>query len=139
MSDEVEAKVKEAIDLAEARSACTCEQCGEEGCLYRAGGVPMTRCTAHAKGQLVEVKPCLQNLHLVQRTVQGGAKVISCCRYDRATDAFIDVSPHSLGIEEELHGEVSLPGVRRGRDVRLRRPPRLSELRLARRAARDRH
>ena len=139
MSDEVEAKVKEAIDLAEARSACTCEQCGEEGCLYRAGGVLMTRCTAHAKGQLVEVKPCLQNLHLVQRIVQGGARVISCCRYDRASDAFIDVSPHSLGIEEELHGEVSLPGVRRGRDVCLRRPPRLSELRLARRAARDRH
>jgi hypothetical protein len=32
-SDKAEAKVQEAIDLAEARSACTCEQCGEEGYL----------------------------------------------------------------------------------------------------------
>jgi hypothetical protein len=100
LSHEAEAKVQEAINQAEARSACTCEQCGEEGCLYRAGGVLMTRCTAHANGQPVEVKPRLANLHLVQRIVPGGARVISCCRYDRATDTFIEVSSDSLGIEE---------------------------------------
>jgi hypothetical protein len=99
LSDEVEAKVQQAIDLAEARSASTCEQCGEEGCLYRAGGVLMTRCTAHAKGQPVAITPGLKNIHLVQRMVRGGTRVISCARYDRATDTFIDVSPDSLEIE----------------------------------------
>jgi len=100
LSDEAEAKVQEAIDLAEARSACTCEQCGEEGYLYRTGGVLMTRCAAHAKGQPVVVKPGLRNLHLMQGIGQDGARVISCRRYDRATDTFIDVSPDSLKIEE---------------------------------------
>jgi hypothetical protein len=100
LSDKAEAKVQEAIDLAEARSACTCEQCGEEGCLYRAGGVLMTRCAAHAKGEPLAVKPGLANLHLVQQIVHGGARIISCRRYDRATDTFVDVSPESLGIEE---------------------------------------
>jgi hypothetical protein len=45
-----ETRVKEAIDLAEARSACTCEICGEEGRPYRSGGWLITRCAAHAKG-----------------------------------------------------------------------------------------
>ena len=34
---EAEAKVEEAIDLAEARSACTCELCGAEGRLHSRG------------------------------------------------------------------------------------------------------
>src|ERR1700737_1507563 len=73
LSDEAEAKAQAAIDLAEARSACTCEQCGEEGRLYRAGGVLMTRCTAHAKGQPVAVKPGLENMHIVQQIVRRRA------------------------------------------------------------------
>ncbi len=100
LSDEAEAKVREAINLAEARSGCTCEQCGEEGWLCRASGVLMTRCAAHAKGQPVVVKPELRNLHLVQGIGQDGSRVISCRRYDRANDTFIDVSPDPLKIEE---------------------------------------
>lgn len=34
LSPEASAQVAEAIDLAEARSACTCELCGENGRLY---------------------------------------------------------------------------------------------------------
>jgi hypothetical protein len=34
LSEEAEEKVDEAIDLAQARSACTCEQCGEPGRLF---------------------------------------------------------------------------------------------------------
>jgi hypothetical protein len=34
LSPEADAQVEEIIDLAEARSACTCEVCGEEGRLY---------------------------------------------------------------------------------------------------------
>ena len=41
------AKVEEAIDLAEARSACTCETCGALGRLYADGGWYVT-CCEHA-------------------------------------------------------------------------------------------
>jgi hypothetical protein len=43
LSPEANAKVEEIIDLAEARSACTCEVCGEEGRLYQSGCLMMTR------------------------------------------------------------------------------------------------
>lgn len=93
-------KVEEAIDLAEARSACDCEQCGEEGRLYRAGCVLMTRCAVHGKGQPVAVKPGFENVHLVARIIGGQSRVTSR-RYDRATDSFVDVDPGALGIKEK--------------------------------------
>jgi hypothetical protein len=100
LSHKAKAKVQEPIDAAEARSACTCSHCGEEGCLYRAGGELMTRLVAHAQGQPVVVNPGLRNLHLMQGIGQGGVRSISGRRYDRSTDTFIDVSPDSLKIEE---------------------------------------
>jgi hypothetical protein len=51
------AAVDEAISLAEARSACTCETCGEPGRLYKNGGWFLTACEQHAKGKAVEVRP----------------------------------------------------------------------------------
>lgn len=115
LSDEARAKVNEAIEKAEARSACTCSECGEEGRLYRSDGNLLTRCAAHAVGRLVEIKPGLENIHLVYRTVHGGTKVITCSRYDRATDTFVDVPPDYLKICERLH-DASLSRLRRGRD-----------------------
>jgi hypothetical protein len=50
LSTKSRARVEEAVVLAEARSACTCEDWVKEGRLYRAGRVLMTRCKAHAKG-----------------------------------------------------------------------------------------
>lgn len=49
LSPEASARVEEAMDLAEARSGCTCEICGEAGVL-RKGGWPTTRCDLHAEG-----------------------------------------------------------------------------------------
>jgi hypothetical protein len=89
-------RVKEAIDLAEARSACTCEICGEEGRLFRSGGWLITRCAAHAKGQLLDVKPCLENTYIMERCVRDGTRTVTFGRYDRATDSFIDVIPSSV-------------------------------------------
>src|SRR5262245_52508963 len=43
LSPSAKAKVEEAIDLAEARSACTCDACGAEGRLYGPDWL-MTRC-----------------------------------------------------------------------------------------------
>jgi hypothetical protein len=98
LSTEAEAKIVAAIALAEARSACSCEQCGEEGRLYRAGRVLITRCAVHAKGQPVEFTPGLENAHIVQR-IDGQRRGVTCCRYDRATDTFIDLLPDAPGIE----------------------------------------
>jgi hypothetical protein len=100
LSQKSRVRVEDAIALAEARSACTCEECGEEGRLYRAGGVLMTRCEAHAKGRPVAIKSGFENVHIVQRLV-GMQSQVACRRYDWATDSFGSVEPSALGIEEE--------------------------------------
>ncbi|WP_158670671.1 hypothetical protein [Bradyrhizobium guangdongense] len=94
------AEVQEAIDLAEARSACTCEVCGEPGRLYGPGWLT-TRCTAHAEGRRPEeIRPGFENI-LVEERYVGERRVVHCRRYDRENDVFINVDPASLGIEEE--------------------------------------
>jgi hypothetical protein len=98
LSPDADALVEEAIALAEARSAVTCEVCGEEGRLY--GGWLTTRCEAHAEGrQAVAVRPGLENVHVVRHGLGSDAR-ITCRRYDRENDIFVDVDPSTLGIEE---------------------------------------
>jgi hypothetical protein len=81
-------KINNAIALAEARSAVTCEICGVEGRLYRHGAWYMTRYTAHEKGRQVPAKPDRENL-LISYGYEGGQlRVVACQRYDRATDGF---------------------------------------------------
>src|ERR1700730_14384076 len=63
LPDGIRAKVEEAIALAEARSACTCETCGAEGRLFKRGGVYLTACDEHGKGEPVPVRPGRENLH----------------------------------------------------------------------------
>jgi len=99
LSPEADAMVEEAIDLAEARSACTCEICGEVGQLHGPGWLT-TRCAAHAEGRRpVEIRPGFENIHIEERFVRD-RRVVRCRRYDRETDSFIDVDPASLGIQE---------------------------------------
>jgi hypothetical protein len=105
LSTEAEAKIVEAVTLAEARSACTCSQCGEEGRVYRAGGLLITRCSLHAKGQPVELTAGLENVHIVRRVVAGQFRGVTCSLYVRATDTFIDLLPDPPGIE--VRGEIS--------------------------------
>jgi hypothetical protein len=100
LSLESAARVGEAIELAEARSACTRETCGEPGRLFKRGGWFMTACDEHGKGESVEIRPGLQNVHIVERIV-GKRREVTCRRYDRVTDSFIEVDAGTLGIEEE--------------------------------------
>jgi hypothetical protein len=51
LSEDAEARVEEAIEVAEFRTACTCEDCGLEGQLYDNHGWYITRCEAHAEGE----------------------------------------------------------------------------------------
>jgi hypothetical protein len=101
LSPEARGQVEEAIALAEARSACTCELCGAEGQLYQDGATLMTRCADHRQGGVVEKRAGFDNIHIVHQVVDGRLRVVQCRRYDRETDSFIGIDPTLLGIEEE--------------------------------------
>jgi hypothetical protein len=90
LTDKALAKVHEAIDLAEARSACTCEECGAEGRLYDRGGWYLTRCPDHATGEQVRTKPGWDNLRVVRTVGRGKLRIASCRRYDRERDIFVE-------------------------------------------------
>ncbi|MFK4381033.1 hypothetical protein [Bradyrhizobium sp. USDA 223] len=96
---DADAQVEKAIGLAEARSAVTCEVCGEEGRL-RDGAWLTTRCEAHSEGRPpVEHRSGIENIHLVRHFVEG-RRFLTCRWYDRQNDVFVDVDPASLGVEE---------------------------------------
>jgi hypothetical protein len=98
LSEEAGAKVDEAIDLAEARSACTCEVCGAEGLLHRAGGWLMTRCAAHAQGQPVPEKPGWENVTISRVDARGSKTVVvKRRRYVRETDSFAEIDSLIIG------------------------------------------
>lgn len=95
-----EAAIDEAVALAEARSACTCETCGDEGRLHDKHGWLLTACDVHAQGDPVTVQPGWENVHVVRTIDAGKIRIVSCRRYIRATDSFVDLDPKSIGIEE---------------------------------------
>jgi|GWRWMinimDraft_10_1066017.scaffolds.fasta_scaffold00220_3 hypothetical protein len=99
ISDATRARVEEAIALSEGRSACTCEICGGQGRLYNHGGGLAMACAEHAKGEPVPIKPGHENLHIVWKFVPGQFRIVSCRRYIRDSDSFVDVDPKSIGIE----------------------------------------
>jgi len=80
LSKHAQAAVEEAIRLAYARSACTCEICGNIGRLYSRRGWLMTLCSEHAKGDPVPVKPSSENVHIVWGMVDGRVGMLSCRR-----------------------------------------------------------
>lgn len=94
LSSEADARVEEAIDLAEARSACTCEQCGKPGWLFNRGGWFTTACDDHGKGKPAGRRD-FEQVHVVYRSVNR-QPVTSRRRYDRATDSFVAIPPKPL-------------------------------------------
>jgi hypothetical protein len=97
VSVETTARIMEAIALAEARSAITCEQCGAEGRLYKKGGFYMIRCMAHTEG--AEIPPEREIVHMVRVAKADGFRHVRR-RYDRDTDSFVEVPPPSTDSEE---------------------------------------
>jgi len=75
--------------LAEARSACTCEECGAIGRLHSRGGWMATRCEEHADGDPIPIAAGWKGLR-VTTSLRDGLLVTSCRRYDRDIDDFED-------------------------------------------------
>ena len=100
LSEGAEEKVDEAIDLAQAASGCTCEQCGQPGRLFNRGGWFATACDEHGKGEPVAERRDFEKVHVVYRIVDG-EPVASRRRYDRSADSFVYIRPGSLQSEEE--------------------------------------
>jgi hypothetical protein len=98
-SEETEATIGDAVDLAVARSACTCEMCGAEGRLYSNRGWLWTRCAEHAAGDPVPPRygHGFENVRLLRRW-RGQADVYYA-RYDRETDTLTEVLPPSADRE----------------------------------------
>ena len=94
------AAVEEAIALAESRSECTCETCGSEGRLYSAGSWLVTACSDHARGEAVPVRPGHENLRVVTTFKGDWEGTVSCRRYIRATESFVDFDPSTLDLKE---------------------------------------
>jgi hypothetical protein len=98
MPNDTKAAVLKAIDLAVARSACTCEICGTEGRRYSNRGWLATACVEHAVGDPEPVGPGFENIRKLRRI--AGEPAMYYARYDRETDSLTEVSPNSLGLEE---------------------------------------
>jgi hypothetical protein len=91
-SDDTEAAIGHAVDLAVARSASSCEICGAEGRLYSNRGWLGTRCAEHAAGVPVPPRYGLN----VRRLRRWRWKAdLYYARYDRETDTLTEVSPPS--------------------------------------------
>jgi len=91
VSDETRTKIGEAINLAVARSASTCEICGAQGRMYSNRGWLATACAEHAAGDPVPVRPGFENVLVLRR--RPGAPDMYHARYDRGTDSLTEVSP----------------------------------------------
>jgi hypothetical protein len=96
LSPATEAAVREAIDLAEARSQCVCGLCSGGGRLYQCAGVLMTRCGGHAQGSPVPVRRGFEDVHLTQKVVKDSIRVVVSRRYDPELDSFVELDPADL-------------------------------------------
>ena len=98
ISNDTSAKIHEAINLAVARSACTCEICGVEGRRYNNRGWLLTACAEHAVGDPEPVRPGFENIRKLRRV--AGEPGMYYARYDREADTLTEVSPNSLRLEQ---------------------------------------
>jgi hypothetical protein len=101
LTDAMNAAVDEAIELAEARSACTCEICGAPGRQFKFGGWVKTVCGEHGrKGVPAHEIPGPENIHVTIRSMDG-KPVVRARRYVRATDSFEEIDPYTLTLKAE--------------------------------------
>jgi hypothetical protein len=102
MDEAVKARIEEVSDLAEAKSAHVCEFCGCAGRLFEApSGWLVTACGRHAGDGATPIAAGECDDLFVRRAFDGKRlRLVSCRRYLAAEDRFVDVDPHSVGLEE---------------------------------------
>jgi hypothetical protein len=83
-------RIGEAINLAVARSGCTCETCGAVGRRYVDRGWLATACIEHAVGDPAEQRHG-ENVYLLRRV--PGRTEMYLARYDREADTLTEVPP----------------------------------------------
>ncbi len=92
-SEDTKAKISHAVDLAVARSACTCEICGREGRLHNNKGWLGTRCTEHTAGDPMPPRYGIgfENVRRLRRW--RGQADMYFARYDRESNTLAEVPP----------------------------------------------
>jgi len=100
VSDHSKAKIREAVDLAVARSTCICEVCGAVGRLYINRNWLATGCAEHGVGDPVPDRPGFENLLRVRLFNAEGRPTLAYRRYDRETDTLSDIMPRPSGTTE---------------------------------------
>jgi hypothetical protein len=98
VSEQTKVRIGEAVNLAVARSACSCEICGAEARLYSNRGWLATRCADHRAGDRVPVAPGFENVRILRR--RPGRPDMYHARYDRETDTLKEISSPSQPPEE---------------------------------------
>jgi hypothetical protein len=96
--DGVREDIREAIDLAEARSACTCETCGDPGWLSGDSWIT-TSCDRHRRGPWTR-QPKPHDFVIVQRRLVDGKWVRTARRYVPERDCF-EPAPVPPGHDEK--------------------------------------
>jgi hypothetical protein len=92
-SEGTEDKIGHAVNLAIARSACTCEICGGEGRLHNNKGWLETRCTEDAAGEPVAPRFGVGSESVRRLRRWRGHADIYFANYDRGTDTLTEVPP----------------------------------------------
>jgi hypothetical protein len=88
-------QIEEAVALAEARSLCTCMDCGAEGRLFASDFLLFPACKAHQRGAPV---PVISGFHdvFLRRGIVRDRSVLVSVRYDWPSDAFVDIPPEDV-------------------------------------------
>lgn len=87
----VEVALAEVVARAEARSACTCSDCGAAGRLFSDGVQLFTACKIHQRGISVPAVRGFHDVYLI-RALHGEKSTLVSRRYDRASDTFVEVN-----------------------------------------------
>ncbi|OSI73295.1 hypothetical protein [Bradyrhizobium canariense] len=98
VSDATSFRIVEAVNLAIARSACTCEVCGARGRLYSQGGGRATRCADHAAGYPLPIEIGSENVRQYRRTRRKLDMFYAS--YDREADTLTEISPPLADMDE---------------------------------------
>ena len=94
VSYETRLRIEEAIRLAEARAACTCETCGAKG--HSQGFTLSPRCEEHQ----LRFPPVRADFEIIRTLRRRGRPETYDARYDRETDTLTEISPLAPPPEE---------------------------------------